>query len=226
MPSVVPRRKAGAMIRVMFSAALAAAALLLATPARAVAQVPVSGAQQDARVNEPAPVFLLPDETRTPLRTLPRGTSATVERVQGEWVQITFNDPQLGRRTGWIQRKYVTLSAAASPPSPPTVAPQAGNRLLRLRRDKPTAAAAAAARQAVSSRIRHVRLRQNVRVRQASVPSPDPIRRIRSVAACRASTCGRVSSRKCPSSTPKKTVSACSSSTTRSSRLAFRWRSP
>lgn len=113
------------MIRVVFSAALAAAALSLTTPAPAMAQVPVSGAQQDARVNEAAPVFLLPDETRTPLRTLPRGTTATVERVQGEWVQITFNDPQLGRRTGWIQRKYVTLTAAP-PPSPPTVAPQTG----------------------------------------------------------------------------------------------------
>ena len=33
-----------------------------------------------------------------------RHQRATVERVQGDWVQITFNDPQLGRRTGWVQR--------------------------------------------------------------------------------------------------------------------------
>lgn len=110
------------MIRVVFSTALVAAALLVTTPARAAAQAPVSAGLQQARINEAAPVYLLPDATRTPLRTLPPGVSASVERVQGEWVQITFNDAQLGRRTGWIQLKYVTLSAAP-PPSPPTVAP-------------------------------------------------------------------------------------------------------
>jgi hypothetical protein len=107
------------MIRVRFTAAVTAAILLLTIPAFAVAQVPVSARQQDARVNEAAPVYLLPDATRTPLRTLQPGTTASVERVQGEWVQITFNDPSLGRRTGWIQLKYVTLSATP-PPSAPT----------------------------------------------------------------------------------------------------------
>lgn len=110
------------MIRPFFCAALVAASLLLIAPDRAAGQVPASGAQQQARVNEAAPVFLLPDATRTPLRTLQPGISAMVERVQGEWVQIIFNDAQLGRRTGWIQLKHVTLSAAP-PPSPPTVAP-------------------------------------------------------------------------------------------------------
>jgi opacity protein-like surface antigen len=102
--------------------AVAAAILFLTIPASAIAQVPASR-QQDARVNEAAPVYLLPDATRTPLRTLQPGVTATVERVQGEWVQITFNDAQLGRRTGWIQLKYVTLSPAP-PPSPPTVPPE------------------------------------------------------------------------------------------------------
>ena len=111
------------MIRLTFCAALVAAAMLLTTPARAAAQVPVAAGQQQARINEAAPVFLLPDATRTPLRTLQPGLSALVERVQGEWVQIIFNDPQLGRRTGWVQLKYVTLSAAP-PPSPPTAAPE------------------------------------------------------------------------------------------------------
>jgi hypothetical protein len=106
------------------TAALVAAALSVTIPAQAIAQIPVSGGgQQNARVNEAAPVFLLPDATRTPLRTLQPGTTASVERVQGEWVQIVFNDPQLGRRTGWIQLKYVTL-IPAPPPSAPTAPPE------------------------------------------------------------------------------------------------------
>ena len=166
MPSVVPRRKAGAMIRVMFSAALAAAALLLTTPARAVAQVPVSGAQQDARVNEPAPVFLLPDETRTPLRTLP-------PRHQ--------RDGRTG--AGRVGANHLQRSAARPPDGvDPAEIRDADGRSAAIAADRraangeaacfvsgatnPTAAAPAAARQAVSSRIRHVRLRQNVRVRQ------------------------------------------------------------
>ena len=116
------------MIRQTFSAAVvAAAALLLTTPTPTAAQIPVSAGQQSARVNEAAPVYLLPDATRVPLRTLQPGTTATVERVQGDWVQIVFNDPQLGRRTGWIQSKFVTL-IAAPPPEPGTVKPQPGVR--------------------------------------------------------------------------------------------------
>jgi opacity protein-like surface antigen len=111
------------MIRVTLSAALVAAALLPTIPVLAIAQIPVSGGQQNGRVNEAAPVFLLPDATRTPLRTLQAGTTVSVERVQGEWVQIVFNDPQLGRRTGWIQLKFVTLTGPA-PPSPPPPPPE------------------------------------------------------------------------------------------------------
>src|SRR5262245_45512094 len=111
------------MIRLVLSTVVVATAVSLTFPEPALAQIPVNAARQDARVNEAAPVYLLPDATRTPLRTLQPGTTATVERVQGEWVQITFNDPQLGRRTGWIQLKYVTLSPTP-PPSAPTVPPE------------------------------------------------------------------------------------------------------
>lgn len=56
-----------------------------------------------------APVFLQPDSTRVPLRTLPAGSSAAVERVQNGWVRITFSDPQYGPRTGWIEARFVKL---------------------------------------------------------------------------------------------------------------------
>jgi opacity protein-like surface antigen len=86
-----------------------------------------------------APVYLLPDATRKPLRMLPVSTALTVTRTQGEWLEVTFNDPQFGRRTGWIQQKFVKVSAVQPtpepPPPPPTAKPTA----------KPPAAQAAAA---------------------------------------------------------------------------------
>jgi hypothetical protein len=89
---------------------------------------PGARVQQSATVLSEAPIYLLPDATRQPLRTLPAGTSLVVLQVRDEWIQITFNDAQFGRRTGWIQQQYVRLSAAqpaedARPPAPPPGTP-------------------------------------------------------------------------------------------------------
>lgn len=83
---------------------------------------PGTRVQQTAAVTVEAPVFLLPDATRKPLRMLPPGTSLVIVRVQEDWLQVSFNDAQFGRRTGWIERKFVKLNAAqpTSPePGPP-----------------------------------------------------------------------------------------------------------
>jgi hypothetical protein len=58
---------------------------------------------------ESAPVFLLPDATRTPLRTLPAGTSVRVLEEKGDWVRIEFRDAQYGARVGFVQRKFVQV---------------------------------------------------------------------------------------------------------------------
>lgn len=58
---------------------------------------------------ETAPVFLLPDATRTPLRTLAAGTSVRVLEEKGDWVRIEFRDNQYGARVGFVQRKYVQV---------------------------------------------------------------------------------------------------------------------
>lgn len=73
-----------------------------------------------------APVYLLPDATRKPLRMLPVSTALTVTRTQGDWLEVTFNDPQFGRRTGWIQQKFVKVSPVQPPPEPPPPAPTPG----------------------------------------------------------------------------------------------------
>ena len=78
------------------------------------------------RVDTAAPVYLLPDATRTPLRTLPVGMTAVALRRDAEWVQITFEDPQFGRRTGWIQAQFVTVIGAAEPAAPENRRPAPG----------------------------------------------------------------------------------------------------
>ena len=75
--------------------------------------------QQSATVTTEAPIYLLPDDTRKPLRMLAPGTSLVVQRAQDDWLEVSFNDPQFGRRIGWIQQKFVKVSAAkALPPEP------------------------------------------------------------------------------------------------------------
>ena len=62
-----------------------------------------------AIVLERAPVYVLPDVRRTPLRTLETGTQIKVLEQQGDWDQIEFADSQWGPRIGWIQKRFVRL---------------------------------------------------------------------------------------------------------------------
>jgi len=111
------------MIRHTSLAVAAAVAMLIAAHGLAAAQAPVAtNAPRSGRVNTAAPVFLLPDATRVPLKTLTEGTMVRVEREQGDWVQVTFNDAQLGRRTGWMEAKFLTMDAP-EPPAPREVTP-------------------------------------------------------------------------------------------------------
>ena len=56
---------------------------------------------------EAAPVFLLPDATRVPLRTLPAGTNVWILERKGDWIRVEFNDSQFGRRTGYSGAKVL-----------------------------------------------------------------------------------------------------------------------
>jgi hypothetical protein len=57
-----------------------------------------------------APVYVLPDNTRTPLRVLAPATRLRVLREQGDWLRVEFDDPRWGRRVGYIERKNVDMS--------------------------------------------------------------------------------------------------------------------
>lgn len=60
-------------------------------------------------IREAAPVYLLPDTTRTPLRTLPAGTTVRVLEEKGDWIRVEFRDNQYGARVGFVQRKHVQV---------------------------------------------------------------------------------------------------------------------
>jgi opacity protein-like surface antigen len=111
--------------RAVTLASVLTTSLLLAAPARSQSFGDV------ALVATASPVFLLPDASRTPLRTLPVGMALTILRRQGEWLQVTFEDPQLGRRTAWIEAKAVRIRPASAepapdPPTPPEARPGSG----------------------------------------------------------------------------------------------------
>ncbi|HUR33514.1 MAG TPA: hypothetical protein VM032_06940 [Vicinamibacterales bacterium] len=67
-----------------------------------------------AVVIENAPVFLLPDTTRLPLRIAKPGSQLRVLQQTGEWANVQFDDPQYGLRTGFVQGRFLRI---AEPPA-------------------------------------------------------------------------------------------------------------
>jgi len=62
---------------------------------------------QIGTVTTDAPIYLLPDRTRVPLRVLESGTSVRVlDQIEG-WYRVEFRDPQFGTRTGYVEIKFV-----------------------------------------------------------------------------------------------------------------------
>jgi Bacterial SH3 domain len=88
-----------------------------------------ASAQQFATVTTNAPIYAAAQETPTPLRVAAVGTRLRVLSTEGDWVQVEYNDPQLGRRVGWVLRHYISLtshdlrpmdlSVPEAPPAPP-----------------------------------------------------------------------------------------------------------
>lgn len=92
-----------------FSAVALLAVIAVTDPAHAQtpARTPLARPGSIAVVISDAPIMLLPDANRIPLRTAARGTSLEVVQDGPEWVQVRFNDPDLGVRQGYVQAKYV-----------------------------------------------------------------------------------------------------------------------
>lgn len=90
-----------------------------------------ASAQQFLTVTTNAPVYAAAQETPTPLRVAAVGSRLRVLSTEGDWVHVEYNDPELGRRVGWVLRHYVSLtdhdlrpmdlSVPEAPPAPPRV---------------------------------------------------------------------------------------------------------
>jgi len=70
-----------------------------------------ASAQQFATVTTNAPIYAAAQETPTPLRVAAVGTRLRVLSTDRDWVQIEYNDPQLGRSVGWVLLHYVSLTS-------------------------------------------------------------------------------------------------------------------
>ena len=86
---------------------LAAVFVLISAAAPAVAQD-----TDRAIVLQDAPIMVVPDASRTPLRVAAPGTSLVVVGVEGDWLRVQFQDPQYGLRTGYVQAKLVRVDRA------------------------------------------------------------------------------------------------------------------
>ncbi len=70
-----------------------------------------------AIILENAPIMLLPDANRVPLRVAAKGSSLTLLKDEGEWLQVQFQDPQFGLRIGYVQAKFARKVVAALQPA-------------------------------------------------------------------------------------------------------------
>jgi hypothetical protein len=98
-------------------------ACLFAAPAAAQPEI------AKATVISNAPIFIQPG-AQTPLRVAKAGTALKVLQEEGEWLEVEFNDPQFGRRVGWVQKKLVQISRPELEPMDLSVkeAPPTGSR--------------------------------------------------------------------------------------------------
>src|SRR5262245_21590645 len=92
------------------SSLMVAFALAASVSASAQTLGPSHSQSQLVIVTNAAPIFLLPDNTRTPLRVASVGSRLGLIKAEGDWFNIEFRDPQYGERVGYIERKFARLS--------------------------------------------------------------------------------------------------------------------
>jgi hypothetical protein len=113
--------------------------VLSALPRSAEAQRPVDP-QADltprAIVTENAAIYLRPEATRTPLRTAAAGTQLRVLDETSGWLKVEFQDPQYGRREGYIESRFVQVSRPDLQPLDLSVPQSAGRAVPAPERDQ------------------------------------------------------------------------------------------
>jgi hypothetical protein len=59
-------------------------------------------------VSGTAPIFVSPEAGLTPLRVAKEGSALNVIAAEGSWYRVEFQDPQFGRRVGYVEKRHVT----------------------------------------------------------------------------------------------------------------------
>lgn len=122
----------------VWTSAVALTAFVFLIAEMATAQTTES---RTATITATAPVFASPNASQQPLRVAREGSVLILIDTNPEWTQVEFQDPEFGRRVGYVQTKNVRISGAASRvsepaspqlprpapavPRPPTALPQA-----------------------------------------------------------------------------------------------------
>jgi hypothetical protein len=83
---------------------------------------PVSGqaVRQTVIITASAPVFPTADDTQPPLRVAREGSVLLLISSSDGWHHIEFEDPQFGRRIGYVQQRYARLGTPPLSQSQPT----------------------------------------------------------------------------------------------------------
>ena len=90
------------------------------------------------------PVFIAPDATKTPLCVASAGTSFVVLEDAGEWTKVQFQDPQWGRRVGYVATRDLRFHREALQPMDLSVRPEAPGARPPAGVSEPTSSAAPA----------------------------------------------------------------------------------
>lgn len=98
--------------------------------AQAAQPAPVlSGSESTVTVITSAPIYVTtrPSPRLAPMRVAPPGTVLEwTGREEAGWLQVQFDDPQWGERTGWVEKTRVQITTTPRPPFQPGQSGRAG----------------------------------------------------------------------------------------------------
>lgn len=91
----------GRWLRLVRTFVLSVAAML--------ASASLTEAQTTGRIIKEAPLFLVADANRQPLLVMEAGVWVEVNRREGNWVNVTVEGSQFGRRTGYVEARFIEV---------------------------------------------------------------------------------------------------------------------
>jgi hypothetical protein len=69
--------------------------------------------QRTATTTTNASVFASPNADQTPLRVAREGSILLLLEINGDWCRVEFQDPDYGRRIGYVQTRMVRIQGDA-----------------------------------------------------------------------------------------------------------------